>query len=94
MGQGKTPGPISQQHVGLKNYGAGDALELSLLTLGPDDVVIILDDLLATGGSLEATAKAVEACGATVSALFAFAEYQSDFGGRCIGGGRARLEAR
>ncbi len=90
---GKTPGPIAAQNVSLKNYGGGDALEVSLLTLGSGDRVVVLDDLLATGGSLEAAAQAVEGCGAAVSALFAFAEYRSDFGGRCVGGGRARLEA-
>eukprot|EP01050_Picozoa_sp_SAG11_P032085 SAG11_NODE_10258_length_843_cov_1.807796_1_plen_141_part_00 len=89
---GKTPGPLAGSAVTTKNYGQGGDLEVSRLTLSDRDSVVILDDLLATGGSLESAAKAVEQCGATVDSLFSLAEYRSDFGGRCVGGGRKRLE--
>eukprot|EP01052_Picozoa_sp_SAG31_P028742 SAG31_NODE_2799_length_5080_cov_2.022485_2_plen_100_part_00 len=46
----------------------------------------------ATGGSLEFAARTVEKCGAAVDSLFSVAEYRSHFGGRCIGGGRKKLE--
>ena len=57
------------------------AVGVSMLTLDASDNAVVLDDLLATGGSLEAAACAVERCGARVSSLFAYAEYRSDFGG-------------
>jgi adenine phosphoribosyltransferase len=88
--RGKTPGPVSEASIAQKNYGGG-GVEVSRLTLGLGDVVVILDDILATGGSLLAAATAVRDTGATVSSVFAFAEYTGPFGPAA---GRAGLTAQ
>ena len=51
-------------------YGT-DTLEVHSDALGPDDVVLIVDDVLATGGTAGAKAELVTATGATVAG-FAF----------------------
>lgn len=46
-----------------------DTLEIHRDALQPGDRVVILDDLLATGGTAAATVKLVQACGAEVVAV-------------------------
>ena len=47
-------------------YGA-DSLEIHVDALSPDDVVLIVDDLAATGGTAAATAQLIERIGAKVA---------------------------
>lgn len=54
-------------------YGT-DRLEMHVDALSPGDRVVIVDDLLATGGTAEATARLVEKLGARVEALAFFSE--------------------
>ncbi|HEV2275671.1 MAG TPA: adenine phosphoribosyltransferase [Acidobacteriaceae bacterium] len=49
-------------------YGS-DALEIHLDAIEPGQRVIIVDDLLATGGTMEATAKLVRQVGGTIAGL-------------------------
>jgi adenine phosphoribosyltransferase len=49
-------------------YGT-DALEIHLDAIEPGQRVIIVDDLLATGGTMEATAKLVRQVGGTIAGL-------------------------
>lgn len=49
-------------------YGS-DALEIHKDALGPDDVVLIVDDLVATGGTVRALVKLVEETGATLAGM-------------------------
>lgn len=61
-------------------YGT-DSLEVHADALGPDDVVLIVDDVLATGGTAAAKAELVRATGATVAG-FAFLIELDFLGGR------------
>ena len=55
---GKLPGTVIKEHF-CKEYGV-DTVEMHLDSLEPDDVVLIHDDLLATGGTAKATYKLVK----------------------------------
>ncbi len=54
-------------------YGT-DTVELHTDVVGPGDRVVIIDDLLATGGTAEATCRLVEQMGATVAAVLVVIE--------------------
>ncbi len=64
---GKLPRETYQQEYELE-YGT-DTLEIHKDSLTSDDVVLIVDDLLATGGTAQATIKLIEQTGATVAGL-------------------------
>ena len=64
---GKLPRETRQQEYELE-YGF-DALEIHMDALSEDDVVLIVDDLVATGGTAVAQAKLVEATGAKLAGL-------------------------
>jgi adenine phosphoribosyltransferase len=64
---GKLPWHTMAQEYALE-YGT-DTLELHVDGVGPDDRVLIVDDVLATGGTAQATAALVAATGATVVGL-------------------------
>lgn len=64
---GKLPRPTRSMEYELE-YGT-DALHIHEETLGASDRVVVIDDVLATGGTAEATAKLVESCGAEVASL-------------------------
>ena len=49
-------------------YGT-DELQIHVDAIGPDDVVLIVDDLVATGGTAEAQVKLIEQFGAKVAGL-------------------------
>ena len=49
-------------------YGS-DALEIHQDALSPDDVVLIVDDLVATGGTVRALVKLVQETGATLAGM-------------------------
>ena len=55
---GKLPGTVFKEQFS-KEYGV-DTIEMHLDSIEPDDVVLIHDDLLATGGTAKATYKLVE----------------------------------
>ena len=63
---GKLPAPTSRIEYGLE-YGK-DALEIHLDSLKEGDKVLVVDDLLATGGTVNATIELVENLGAKVIA--------------------------
>lgn len=62
---GKLPRETYAQSYELE-YGT-DALEIHRDAFSADDVVLVVDDLIATGGTVEATVKLVEQTGATVA---------------------------
>ncbi len=64
---GKLPGDTVGVDYGLE-YGT-DRLELQTGALGADDTVVIVDDILATGGTAAAAVQLVRSCGATVHSL-------------------------
>jgi len=64
---GKLPGPTLRQEYSLE-YGT-DSIELAADAINKDDRVIIIDDLVATGGTLEASCKLVEKAGGTVAGI-------------------------
>jgi adenine phosphoribosyltransferase len=62
---GKLPFNTHAFHYELE-YG-NDALEMHIDALHPGDRVLLVDDLLATGGTMQACVKLTEAAGATVA---------------------------
>jgi adenine phosphoribosyltransferase len=62
---GKLPAPTRRQGYDLE-YGS-DSLEMHVDAIEPGDRVLIVDDLIATGGTALATARLVEAGGGEVS---------------------------
>lgn len=76
---GKLPGATVRQQYSLE-YGE-DVLELQADSLARHARVVVVDDLLATGGTAGATAKLVEQLGARVESLLFLAELAS-LGGR------------
>ena len=64
---GKLPWAVAREEFDLE-YGS-DKLEIHRDALRPDERVLIIDDVLATGGTAAATARLVEALGARVAAL-------------------------
>ena len=65
---GKLPGDTVQQAYSLE-YGE-ETLEIHTADLTPGKKWLIVDDLIATGGTLEAVAKMVEKQGAEVAGIF------------------------
>ena len=62
---GKLPPPTEQQTYGLE-YGT-DTIEIHADAISPGDHVLVLDDVLATGGTAAAAAAMVQRLGATVA---------------------------
>jgi len=81
---GKLPGEVIAQSYALE-YGEA-ALEIPLDALAPGERVLVVDDVLATGGTIEATAQLVDRAGATVEAVAVLIEL-------AFLGGRRRLAA-
>jgi adenine phosphoribosyltransferase len=63
----KLPGAIQRIDYALE-YGS-DSLEIHADAIQPGQKVLIVDDVLATGGTAAAAARLVELCGATVAGL-------------------------
>jgi adenine phosphoribosyltransferase len=61
---GKLPGQTTKAEYALE-YGT-DSLEIHEDAIGPNDKVLIIDDVLATGGTAHAKAELAESTGATV----------------------------
>lgn len=64
---GKLPWHIEKEEYELE-YGS-DLLEIHQDAVGPGDAVLVVDDVLATGGTAAATCRLVERLGATVAGL-------------------------
>ena len=69
---GKLPGDVKSIDYDLE-YGS-DRLEIKADALKKGQKVVVLDDLLATGGTLKATIDLIESCGATVEAAVCLVE--------------------
>jgi len=63
----KLPAPVARITYDLE-YGT-DTLEVHLDAITPGQRVVLVDDLLATGGTMEATIKLVEQLGGTIAGL-------------------------
>ena len=64
---GKLPGQVKQRHYGLE-YGDA-AVEIQVNAIIPGKRVLIIDDLLSTGGTAQATSDLVRDLGAEVSGI-------------------------
>jgi adenine phosphoribosyltransferase len=64
---GKLPGPSLSEEYSLE-YGSA-VLEMHESALQPGQRVLVLDDVLATGGTVAATCRLVERAGATVTGI-------------------------
>ncbi len=69
---GKLPWKVHQQSYGLE-YGT-DMLELHVDAVGPGDRVLVVDDVLATGGTAAAAVALVQACGAQAVGVLVLVE--------------------
>jgi adenine phosphoribosyltransferase len=76
---GKLPGPTHTQTYELE-YGTA-AVEVKTDAFTPGDRVLLIDDVLATGGTAAATSALIRRCGAHVSSLSVLIEL-SFLGGR------------
>jgi adenine phosphoribosyltransferase len=65
--QGKLPGPTHAQSYE-REYGTA-AVEVKTDAFAPGERVLLIDDVLATGGTAAATAALVRRCGAEVTSL-------------------------
>lgn len=65
--KGKLPGDVIRQEYQLE-YGT-DSIEVSKDSFNSEDRVLIVDDLMATGGTVEAICQLVEKCGAQVAGI-------------------------
>jgi adenine phosphoribosyltransferase len=63
----KLPAPVARVNYDLE-YGT-DSLEIHLDAIKPGERVIIVDDLLATGGTMEATVRLVRQLGGEIAGL-------------------------
>lgn len=82
---GKLPGPTAAQSYALE-YGEA-TIELHPFTVPAGSRVLVIDDVLATGGTAAATVALLEHCGAEVVGLSFLVELDAL-------GGRARLSGR
>ena len=64
---GKLPREVRSESYDLE-YGS-DELQIHADAIEPDDVVLIVDDLVATGGTAEAQAKLIKQFGATLAGM-------------------------
>lgn len=65
----RKPGKLPRATISMSyelEYGS-DTLEIHADAIGPDDKVLIIDDLIATGGTVAATGKLVASCGAELA---------------------------
>ncbi len=89
----RKPGKLPREVISVDydlEYGS-DTLTIHKGDIKPGSKVLIVDDLLATGGTMEATIKLVEASGATVEALSFIIEL-ADLNGRERIGDNYRVE--
>lgn len=77
---GKLPAEVIRHEYSLE-YGT-DSLEIHIGAIKPGQKVVVVDDLLATGGTALAAAKLVEEAGGEVVAIRFAIELASEFDGR------------
>lgn len=77
--KGKLPHDVHQQEYGLE-YGS-DVIEIHKDAAKPGETVLLVDDVLATGGTLAAAIKLIHATGAKVTSIGVLLEI-SALGGR------------
>ena len=77
--KGKLPGATFEESYGLE-YG-NDTLEIQEGVLNSSDRVLLIDDVLATGGTLIAGVKLIQQCGAIVESVAVALEIE-DLSGR------------
>jgi adenine phosphoribosyltransferase len=82
---GKLPWAVAREEYELE-YGT-DKLEIHRDAIHPDERVLVVDDVLATGGTAAATSRLIEALGGVVVGLGFLIEIE-------VLGGRARLGER
>ena len=82
---GKLPGPVVTRTYALE-YGSA-AVEVQPFTIPDGARVLVIDDVLATGGTAAATVALLESCGATVVGLSFLVELEG-LGGRAMLPGR------
>lgn len=87
---GKLPGPTFRTAYA-KEYGT-DGFEIQADAIQPDSICVIVDDLLATGGSVSAAATLVEQAGGCVG-LFLFMIQLDDLNGKQVLQSKAPIEA-
>jgi adenine phosphoribosyltransferase len=63
----KLPAPVARVTYDLE-YGS-DSLEIHMDAIAPGQNIVLVDDLLATGGTMEATVKLVNQLGGTITGL-------------------------
>ncbi|WP_303870614.1 adenine phosphoribosyltransferase [Acetobacterium wieringae] len=76
---GKLPGEVSSEAYDLE-YGS-NVVEIQKNAIKPGDRVIIVDDLLATGGTMMAATKLIENLGGEISGIITLIEL-TELGGR------------
>jgi adenine phosphoribosyltransferase len=76
---GKLPGEVSSEAYDLE-YGS-NIVEIQKNAIKPGDRVIIVDDLLATGGTMMAATKLIENLGGEISGIITLIEL-TELGGR------------
>ena len=86
---GKLPGQVAHEEYELE-YGS-DRLEIHRDAIHADEPILVVDDVLATGGTARATANLVESLGARVVGIAVLMELE-ELGGRARLGGH-RLES-
>ena len=86
---GKLPGQVAHEEYELE-YGT-DRLEIHRDAIHADEPVLVVDDVLATGGTARATANLVESLGARLVGIAVLMEL-TDLGGRARLGGH-RVES-
>lgn len=69
---GKLPRETVSESYALE-YGEA-TVEMHKSSIKPGDKVILVDDLIATGGTMEASTKLIEKCGGTVAKIIALIE--------------------
>lgn len=81
--QGRLPAPTIEEPYSLE-YGA-NVLEIHKDAITPGERVLIVDDLLATGGTVAATIRLIEQLGGEIAGITVLAEL-SDLNGRDVVG--------
>lgn len=85
---GKLPGAILSRSYNLE-YGHGQ-LQMQAGAIKQSEQVLIVDDILATGGTLECAAKMIEECNAYVAGISVFYEIESLAGRNRLVGQRTK----
>ena len=73
--------PAEKYSVNFKLEYGNSTLEIHKDSIGPKEKIIIVDDLIATGGTSKAAAKLVEKCGGEIAG-FIFVINLFDLGGK------------